>query len=257
MADSRPRFEQDASPKWVSLVAGVSAHSIAYIVNKRVLCGCEISSVTLREEGILFLLCRSMVYLTTLSVAQTRTYTVPNGRMIMNWKGYGRKRSWRNLRYYLGICLEGLKKNTKHMPGEPISGPIVFEPGTSRIRTRSVNRSAATFSRRTQTGAVWKHLCWGDYLNQRGMKWQEDGENFIVMICTDHQILLRWSNQWGWDGLDSLCRMHGGNDKCVQNFVKFEGTSPLARLGADGRMILRWILRESVGRCALDSSGSG
>jgi hypothetical protein len=31
----------------------------------------------------------------------------------MNWKGYGRKWSWPNLKYYAGTCLEGLKKTTK------------------------------------------------------------------------------------------------------------------------------------------------
>jgi hypothetical protein len=31
----------------------------------------------------------------------------------MNWKGHGRKRSWPNLWYYLGICLEELRKSTK------------------------------------------------------------------------------------------------------------------------------------------------
>jgi hypothetical protein len=31
----------------------------------------------------------------------------------MNWKGYGRKWSWPNLRYYPGIFLEGLWKTTK------------------------------------------------------------------------------------------------------------------------------------------------
>jgi hypothetical protein len=34
---------------------------------------------------------------------------------IINWKGYGRKRSWRNLRHYPGICLEGLRKTTKNL----------------------------------------------------------------------------------------------------------------------------------------------
>jgi hypothetical protein len=31
----------------------------------------------------------------------------------INWKGCGWKRSWPNLRYYPGICLEGLRKTTK------------------------------------------------------------------------------------------------------------------------------------------------
>jgi hypothetical protein len=33
----------------------------------------------------------------------------------MNWKGYGRKRLWPNLRYYPGICMEGLRKTTKSL----------------------------------------------------------------------------------------------------------------------------------------------
>jgi hypothetical protein len=30
-----------------------------------------------------------------------------------NWKGCGRKRLWPNLRYYPGICLDGLSNTTK------------------------------------------------------------------------------------------------------------------------------------------------
>jgi hypothetical protein len=30
-----------------------------------------------------------------------------------NWKGYGKKRSWNDLRYYTGICLEELRATTK------------------------------------------------------------------------------------------------------------------------------------------------
>jgi hypothetical protein len=32
---------------------------------------------------------------------------------IMNWKGCGRKQSEVELKYYAGICLEGLRKATK------------------------------------------------------------------------------------------------------------------------------------------------
>jgi hypothetical protein len=31
-----------------------------------------------------------------------------------NWKGFGRKWSWPNLRYYPGIHLEGLRKTTEN-----------------------------------------------------------------------------------------------------------------------------------------------
>jgi hypothetical protein len=34
---------------------------------------------------------------------------------MMNWKGYGRKRSWPNLRCYPEICLEGLRNATKNL----------------------------------------------------------------------------------------------------------------------------------------------
>jgi hypothetical protein len=33
----------------------------------------------------------------------------------MNWNGFGRKRSWPNLRNCFGIFLEELKKTTKHL----------------------------------------------------------------------------------------------------------------------------------------------
>jgi len=35
--------------------------------------------------------------------------------MVMNGKGFGRKRLLRNLRYYSGLCLEGLRKTMKNL----------------------------------------------------------------------------------------------------------------------------------------------
>jgi hypothetical protein len=35
--------------------------------------------------------------------------------MIMNWKGYGRKQSWPNLRYYPQISLKGQRKTTNSL----------------------------------------------------------------------------------------------------------------------------------------------
>jgi hypothetical protein len=52
----------------------------------------------------------------------------------MNLKGYGRKRSWPNLRYYPEIYLEGLRKTTKNS-GYPVPGPR-FETWIFRIRAR-------------------------------------------------------------------------------------------------------------------------
>jgi hypothetical protein len=50
-----------------------------------------------------------MIYLTTLSVSEIRSRKM---ELLMNYKGYGTKRSWLNLiwTYYLGICLERLGK---------------------------------------------------------------------------------------------------------------------------------------------------
>jgi hypothetical protein len=48
------------------------------------------------------------------------------------------------LRYCLGTCLERLRKTTKNLR-IVVSGPR-FETGTSRIRSRSVNRWTTTFT---------------------------------------------------------------------------------------------------------------
>jgi hypothetical protein len=61
----------------------------------------------------------------------------------MNGKGYGRKRSWSNLRCYFGICLERLGINTKnlsqnsHSPGRNLkqSSPE-YEAGILTTRQR-------------------------------------------------------------------------------------------------------------------------
>jgi hypothetical protein len=42
-----------------------------------------------------------------------------------------------------------------------------------------------------------------EYVDPRGMTWQEAGENCIMrrsIVRTLHHILLAWSNQGGWDG---------------------------------------------------------
>jgi hypothetical protein len=53
-----------------------------------------------------------LVYLTTLCVSQIIQCSMI-GQWIMVREGFGRKRPWTNLRYYLGICLRVLRKNTK------------------------------------------------------------------------------------------------------------------------------------------------
>jgi hypothetical protein len=48
------------------------------------------------------------------------------------------------LRYYPGICLDGLRNTTNIKSALPVSGPR-FEPGTSKIRSSAVNHSTTTF----------------------------------------------------------------------------------------------------------------
>jgi hypothetical protein len=49
----------------------------------------------------------------------------------MNWKGCGRKWSWPNLKYYPGICLEGLRKATKTLSQDSRSASRDLNPGPS------------------------------------------------------------------------------------------------------------------------------
>jgi hypothetical protein len=45
--------------------------------------------------------------------------------------------------------------------------------------------------------------CLGEYLDLRGIKWQEVGENCVIrscMVCTLSPVLLGWSKQGRWDG---------------------------------------------------------
>jgi hypothetical protein len=55
-----------------------------------------------------------VVYLQTL-FQELRLYSVElkGGKCIVNWKWFGRKRSWPNTMYYPGIRLEGLRTTTK------------------------------------------------------------------------------------------------------------------------------------------------
>jgi hypothetical protein len=52
---------------------------------------------------------------------------------MMNCKGFGRKLSWSNLRYYRGVFLEVLKKtisqNSRHLFQDLKLGPTEYEAG--------------------------------------------------------------------------------------------------------------------------------
>jgi hypothetical protein len=54
----------------------------------------------------------------------------------MNWKGCGRKWSWPNLRYYPGICLEGLGETTRNLSQDNRSPGGDLNPGPPEYEAR-------------------------------------------------------------------------------------------------------------------------
>jgi hypothetical protein len=66
---------------------------------------------------------------------------VSNERWPVNRKGFGRKRLWPNVRYYPGICLDGLRKTTESLiqdsrsPDRDLNpGPPEYEAGALTTR---------------------------------------------------------------------------------------------------------------------------
>jgi hypothetical protein len=57
---------------------------------------------------------------------------------MMQWKGFGRKRSWPNLRYYPEICLEGLRKPAEKSQDSRFLGRDL-NPGPPEYEAREGN----------------------------------------------------------------------------------------------------------------------
>jgi hypothetical protein len=75
----------------------------------------------------------------------------------MNGKGFGRKWSWPNLRYYADIRLEIQTETAKILNQHSRSPGPRFESETSRTQSRSVNHSTTTFGdsmERNSSGAI-------------------------------------------------------------------------------------------------------
>jgi hypothetical protein len=79
----------------------------------------------------------------------------------------------------------------------------------------------------TSVSKIWcsiysiRNIIHGCYVlqNKRRLKWQEVGENCVMrscMVCTQHQILLEWSNKWVWNRRSMQCAW--GRRKCLQHF---------------------------------------
>jgi hypothetical protein len=65
--------------------------------------------------------------------------------MRINWKGFGRKWSWPNFKVLTRHSPEGTEKTMKDLNQDSRSPGMRIEPGTSQIRSRSVNHSTTTF----------------------------------------------------------------------------------------------------------------
>jgi hypothetical protein len=93
---------------------------------------------------------------------------------------------------------------------------------------------------------------WGEYLDLRGRKWREAGEDYIMrnfITCTLHQILLGWSSQGGQNRwvryVARLVKMRNAY-KTVIRSPKRKGQSEELRI--DEKIILEWILRKQGGK---------
>jgi hypothetical protein len=74
------------------------------------------------------------------------------------------KRSWPNFKVMSQhLSGESEKNHEKSQSGQSVSGPR-FEPGTSRIRRRSVNHSTTTFGRRYLKFAEFYKKFWEELI---------------------------------------------------------------------------------------------
>jgi hypothetical protein len=65
--------------------------------------------------------------------------------MMMIWKGFGRKLPWPNLNLLSRNSPAWTKENNENLSLDSRSPGPRFKPGTSRIRSKSVNHSTITF----------------------------------------------------------------------------------------------------------------
>lgn len=69
--------------------------------------------------------------------------SVPYHMSHADWKGWRRKCSWLLLKYYRGICVDGLIKNTINLSHDRRPMEEILT-GTSRVRSRSADHYTAT-----------------------------------------------------------------------------------------------------------------
>jgi hypothetical protein len=92
----------------------------------------------------------------------------------MDWKGFGRKRSWPNSRYYPGICLEGVRKTTKTSIRTARSPGRDFNRGTPHRKCWPLGHDVRSF--------LW---------HGSRAKTQTTGAKFVAMVITMY-LRIHW-----------------------------------------------------------------
>jgi hypothetical protein len=106
--------------------------------------------------------------------------------MMINYKGFGRKRLWPNFKVLYLRSPGGTEENHKNLYQDSMSPGPRLEPWTSRIRSRSVNHSTKTFgwaldkryksrSRKLQNERLHNVCCKYDIvrmIKSRNMRWK-------------------------------------------------------------------------------------
>ena len=90
--------------------------------------------------------------------------------------------------------------------------------------------------------------CWRRYLALRDRRWHGSGDKCTAksfMVCTPHQIF-GWSRRMKWAGHVARIEERSGPSGCGWEELR-EGDH-WVNLDVDGRIMLKWVLRQSLGR---------
>jgi hypothetical protein len=104
----------------------------------------------------------------------------------LNWKGCGEKWTWPNLRYYAGICFEGLRKTTDNISQE------------SQSRGWDLNAGCNEYEAGLPTSEL-HHLIWVDWhsgktqhLNFRGTRSESHADCWLNLLWFSPVSLAPW-----------------------------------------------------------------
>lgn len=121
---------------------------------------------------------------------------------LSDWKGCRMKRPWPDVRYYPGMCLDGLRKNTKILSHDSRSPGQYLDSGRGN---RHVNHSAASSIicpwrwRQISSSKRWKCIPYwhGCSLGKKSVglgRFTMNGNTHDTWCCNPSPILISWSN---------------------------------------------------------------